>query len=345
MNLLSFTTVQTSVLFCILLACSAFFSAVEIAFFSLSPGKVRSMVRHAVFGATIVERLRKNPQRLLVTVLLGNNLVNIFAAALATQLSLALFGSLGIGIATGVVTLVVLVFGELFPKAIAHAHARSLACKTAYAVLSLQYLLFPIIVPLEYCTRLFFRLTGTSHRLPNVSEDEIRSLMHIGVEEGSVERHEREFVDRLFQFSDSTLDTIMMPIADVVMVDGENSVNQVADFIARSGYSRFPVYEKNRQNIVGVAHIKKIFRATLSHEERSELIVRFAKQTHVLAPDTKLIDAFYQMQNTRIPHALVKQNDGKIVGFVTIEDVLEELVGEIYDESDKRKYWKGPETV
>lgn len=335
--------IATALLFCILLACSAFFSAVEIAFFSLSPGKVRSMVRRAIPGATIVERLRKNPQRLLVTVLLGNNLVNIFAAALATQLSLAVFGSFGIGVATGAVTLVVLVFGEIFPKAIAHAHARRLACKTAYIILTLQYILFPIIVSLEYFTRLFFRLTGTSHRPKNVSADEIRSLMHIGVEEGSVEQHEQEFVDRLFQFSDITLDTIMMPITEVIMVDGESLVDNVADFIAKSGYSRFPIYEKNRQNIVGVAHIKKIFRATLSPEERNQPIVQFAKQTLTFFPETRLIDAFYQMQKTRIPHALVKQKDATIVGFVTIEDVLEELVGEIYDESDKRKYWKGPQ--
>ena len=338
------STIETSLLFLILLALSAFFSGVEIAFFSLSPGKVRSMVRHGVFGATIVERLTKNPQRLRVTVLLGNNLVNIFAAALATQLSLAVFGSFGIGVATGAVTLVVLIFGEIFPKTIAHAHARSLACKTAYLILILQYLLFPIIVPLEYCTRLLFRLTGTSHRPQKVSEEEIRSLMHIGVEEGSLEQHEREFVDRLFQFSDITLDTIMMPIATVIMVDGESIVNHVADFIAKSGYSRFPVYEKNKQNIVGVAHIKKIFRATLSAEERDQPIVRFAKQTLTLPPETRLIDAFYQMQTTRIPHALVKQKDAAVVGFVTIEDVLEELVGEIYDESDKRKYWKPTHT-
>lgn len=336
-------TIGTSVLFLVLLAFSAFFSAVEIAFFSLSPGKVRSMVRHAIAGATIVERLRKNPQRLLVTVLIGNNFINIFAAAIATQLSLAAFGSLGIGVATGAVTLLVLVFGEIFPKAIAHAHARRLACATAYPILILQYILFPMIVPLEYLTRLFFYLTGTTHRLQSVSEEEIRSLMHIGVEEGSVEQHEREFVDRLFQFSDITLHAIMMPIATVVMVDGTSPINTVADFIARSGYSRFPIYEKNRQNIVGVVHIKTIFRATLSSEERDQPIVQFAKQTLVLSPKTRLIDAFYQMQKTRIPHALVKQNDATIVGFVTIEDVLEELVGEIYDESDKRKYWKGPQ--
>ena len=275
----------------------------------------------------------------------GSNLVNIFAAAIATQLALAAFGSFGIGVATGLVTLLVLIFGDIFPKAIAHAHARRFVCKTAYPILLLQYSLFPVIIALEYLTRLFFRLTGTSHRPKNVSVDEIRSLMHIGVEEGSVEQHEREFVDRLFQFSDITLDTIMMPIADVIMVDGESSINDVAEFIAKSGYSRFPIYEKNKQNIVGVVHIKKIFRATLSIEERDQPIIKFAKQTLSFSPETRLIDAFYKMQSTRIPHALIKKEDGTIVGFVTIEDVLEELVGEIYDESDKRKYWKGPETA
>ncbi len=334
------STIETSVLFFALLALSAFFSAVEIAFFSLSPGKVRSMVRRGVSGATIVERLRKNPQRLLVTVLLGSNLVNIFAAAIATQLSLAVFGSFGIGIATGVVTLLVLIFGDIFPKAIAHAHARRFVCETAYVILTLQYILFPLIIPLEYLTRLFFRITGTPHRPQSVSTEEIRSLMHLGVEEGSLEQHEREFVDRLFQFSDITLDTIMMPIDAVIIVDGGSLVHDVADFIARSGYSRFPVYEKNKKNIVGVAHIKKIFRATLSAEERNQPIAQFAKKTLTFSPKTRLIDAFYQMQSTRIPHALVKKDNTTVVGFVTIEDVLEELVGEIYDESDKRKYWK-----
>lgn len=327
---------ETIIWFVVLILLSGFFSGVEIAIFSLSQARVRTMVRQGLRGAKTVERLKSNPERLLVTILLGNNLVNIFAAAIATQLSLELFGSVGVGVATGVVTFLVLVFGEIFPKSLAQVHAVGMARKTARLVLILEYILFPFIWFLEKLAKSVTMITaGRAHPLL-VAEEEIRSMLYIGMEKGVIERHEKDFVERLFKFNDLPVRAVLTPIEKVVMLDGDTSIEDIAHFVANSGYSRFPVFQESRQNIVGAIHIKNIMKANNS-DQRGEKLSTIVNKPAFVKESSLLDDVFRQMQKMHLHHMLVQDSRGMVIGLITLEDIMEELVGEIHDESDKKK--------
>src|SRR3989338_4504758 len=325
------------IVFVILVGFSAFFSAVEIAYFSLTPGKVRAMVRKKLPYARRVARLKRPPQRLLVTVLVGNNIVNITAAAIATHFAIEVFGSTGVGIASGAVTLIVLVFGEIVPKSIAQTHAGTIARLSAPAVMFIEFALSPIAIFFEWLVRTMHRIfPGTAPHKSLVSEEEIRAMMHIGVEEGSVERHESVFVERLFRFNDLPVAAVMIPREKVVMLDGSIAVKHAMHTAADSGYSRFPVYENGGEDIVGIVHIKDIVRAD-SSDEREHPLKEIASAFSRVGSSERLDDILRRMQKERSEERRVGKEGRSFAGIVTMEDILEELLGEIYDESDAKK--------
>lgn len=323
--------------FLILVGFSAFFSAVEIAYFSISPGRVRSMVRRKLVNAQVVERLKKDPQKLLVTILIGNNIVNISAAAIATKMAIDAFGSTGVGIASGIVTLIVLVFGEILPKSFGQTHAGVITRLTAPALTFIVFVLSPISAFFEGLMRIMHRVfPGTAKKRSLVSEEEIRSMMQLGVEEGSVEHHEKEFIERLFRFNDKPISEVMVPRERVIMLDGDMPVKHVMHPAAESGYSRFPVYEGDEDTITGLVHIKDIVR-TETTGEREEPLRDIASTFNRVAASAHLDDVLRNMQKDRAHMYLVEDETGKTLGIVTMEDILEELLGEIYDESDAKK--------
>lgn len=334
---------NTFIILAVLIAFSGFFSGIEIAYFSLGPGKIRAMVRRGLFLARLVERLKGKPRKLLVTILVGNNLVNIFAAAVATEFALEAFGSRGVAIATGVLTFLILVFGEIFPKTIAQSRAEKISRFGAPALLALEFLLAPLVWILEKLADLFsVKIPEKSSGLDGkVVEEEITSLFQLGAERGAIEWQEREFAERLFRFNDVPVSAITKPLNQAVMLDGDAPVGRIMIFAANSGYSRFPVFRKSRERIVGIVHLKDIAEACHS-DEKDKPLFAIAKPPLFISEEEKLDDAFRFMKNKRAHYVLVKDRSGKIAGTVTLEDVIEELVGEIYDESDIRK--RGPTT-
>lgn len=325
------------ILFFVLVAFSAFFSAVEIAYFSITAGKVRAMVRKKLSGARRVEHLKRNPEKLLVTILIGNNLVNISAAAIATSIAIELFGSTGVGIASGVVTLLILIFGEIVPKSFGQTYAERLTRFTAPAVMFVVFVLSPIAAFFEWLVRSLHRLfPGDGKKRSLVSEEEIRSMMHIGVEEGSVESHESQFVERLFRFNDMPVSAVMVPKVRVIMLDAELPVKHALHPSANSGYSRFPIYEGDETNVIGLVHIKDIVRAEATGEEERPL-QEIARTFNRIPENALLDDVLRKMQKERQHIYLVQDKKGNFAGIVTMEDILEELLGEIYDESDAKK--------
>ncbi len=321
-------------IFIFFIVLSGLFSGMEIAFFSLSPGAVRAMVNKGYKNATLIERLKNDSQRLLIVILLGNNLVNIAAAALATNLSLQLFGSAGVGIATGIVTIIVLLFGEIFPKSIAQVYAQPIAAKSAKFIIALQWLLWPIVAVLAYLSEKSLRYFKTHTHHPQI-KDEVEALVTLGKEQGHVKAHEQDFIERLFEFNDRHVEHIMTPIDKVIMLDVEAIVSQVSYFAAHSGYSRFPVYEGNRNNIVGMVHIKDIFKAIQS-DGRANPVDEIYGRAYFIQGTEVLITAFRQMQQVKTHNMIVKDGQ-KVIGMITLEDLLEELLGELYDESDNVK--------
>jgi len=328
---------DTVIFFIVLLALSALFSGIEIAFFSLSSGGVRTMVRNNLHGAKLVERLKQKPRKLLITVLIGNNLVNISAAAIATELAISIFGHGGVAIATGIVTFLILVFGEIFPKSFAQYNPETTSRYTAPFVYVLSVVLTPFAWTLEKLMDLLaIKKRHDPDMATKVAEEEIRSLFQIGFEKGFIEKHEKEFAERLFKFNDAPVAVIMKPLDHAVMLDGAITIERASEEAAHSGYSRFPVYEGSREKILGIVHIKDIMKISKSGD-RSAAVSSLARAPLFVSSRDKLDDAFRIMREQRAHYALVKNETEEIKGLITLEDIIEELMGEIYDESDKRK--------
>jgi CBS domain containing-hemolysin-like protein len=325
-----------SIVFVILFLLSGLFSGSEIALFSLNRAAVNKLRREGKGGAKAVVKLKEKPHRLLVTILIGNNIVNIYAAALATALTISLFGSNGVGIATGVVTFLILLLGEIFPKALAHAYAAQIALVVSRPLLWLSYLLWPVVLVLEWLSKTMVHvISGGKEEVLGI-EEEIDSLLHLGLEEGSTELFEHDFIQRLFRFDDTLVQEIMIPYVEAVLVDGDAEIVQVAHFLAQSGYSRFPVYQGSRKNVIGMVHVKDVFKANNS-ENRKNSIRSIDRDAVTVAASDNLSDALNTLRVAHSHSALVSDDSGEIVGFVTMEDMLERLIGDIQDEFDRGK--------
>jgi len=251
---------------------------------------------------------------------------------------LSSFGHNGIAIATGIVTFFILVFGEIYPKSIAQQHPGKTSRYTAYFL----YILMIILAPLAWCLEKIIDIlvTDKQHKSillrTNVAEEEIHSLFQIGYEKGYIEEHEKEFAERLFKFNDESISNVMNPIKKASMLDGTATIEQAFNQAVLSGYSRFPVYKESRNNIIGIAHIKDIMRAD-NRGKGKDALATIAQSPLAIHSKDKLDDVFRLLIKNHSHYALVKDTSGAITGFVTLEDIIEELVGEIYDESDKRK--------
>lgn len=321
----------------ILIILSACFSASETALFSVGMIRIRTLSRQGDRTAKVIERLRDDPKTLLGAILVGNNVVNVAAASLATAMAIETFGSIGVGIATGILTIIILICGEFAPKTYAAHHAERLAYAFALPISGLTWLLRPIIIVLNAIVSGIVRHEGPPTP-QTVSEDEIKTLAQMGVKAGTVEKGEKELIERVFLFNDITASDVMTPRENMVFLDGNKTLAEAMPLIQAAGYSRFPVYGRDKtEDILGIIHIKKIMeRITAGDEnEAGSILIRDLAEPAAFVPKTKVIDDLLRdMQKHRIHMAMVVNEFGSVVGLVTFEDLLEELVGEIADESD-----------
>ncbi len=312
---------------------SAFFSGVETAFVSLSDIKIQHLVEEKRRGIGLVKTLKDNYQRLIITILVGNNLVNIAASAIATSIAIDRLESNAIGIAVGVMTLVILIFGEIIPKNIAIAKNEVIAVAAAPIIQALQYILFPIIKLLELFT-LFISKPFGNDQDPIITESEIKSVVSLGEEAGEVEEDERIMIHNIFRFSDLQVSEIMTDRTRIFSIDAESNLPDVTHEIIQKGFSRIPVYNSDPDDIAGILYIKDILKAFSSNEDNTE-IKNLVRPAMFIAETMLLDDLLQEFQKEKVHIALVADEHGGISGLITIEDVLEEIVGEIYDETDK----------
>lgn len=320
----------------VLLALSAFFSATEIAIFSLSHSKVRSMLDANVPGAKKLAYLKANPKKTLVTILVGNNIVNIAASSIATMLAIRYFGDIGAGIATGVMVLLVLVFGEITPKSYATHHADSLSLKVAPTLMFIMKLLYPLIVLFELMARKLTR-TEAGMKPPKVTEEELKAMLEMSAETGSMQKEEKEMIERVLQFNDITVREVMTHRSEMVCLDSNLKLKDAAVIMEEHGYSRYPVFKKSKENIVGALHIKDIFFAISKGHENYPL-KKVISKVYFVPQHTTLNGLFKVFQEKQMHMAVVANDHGEVIGLVTLEDLLEELVGEIIDETDVKQY-------
>ncbi len=315
-----------------LILLSGFFSGAEIALFSLGEARVRTLLDERRRGARALAELKANPERLLATILIGNNIVNIGAASLATALALDLFGSQGVAYATGVMTLLVLVFGEITPKGFASANAVSYGLLVAPIIRFLSRLLFPIAGPLEALTKWFVR-RSQREGAPTITEGEIREMTEIAHERGAIDEHERQIIERAFWLDEKSAWDIMTPRVDIFSWSASRTLAQIAPELPTVRFSRVPVYRDSVDDIVGVLHTRDAYQALLSGQ-RDVPLGELAREPLFVPGSIPLTRLLRDFQTRRIHLGIVIDEYGGTDGLVTLEDILEELVGEIVDETD-----------
>ena len=321
----------------ILIALSSFFSMSETALMSLSRIKLRHMVEAEVPGSELVEKLTKDPNRLLGTILIGNSVANIGASAIATVLATNIFGNSGVGIATGIITVLVLIFGEITPKSIAKQKSEVVALRVARPIEFVVIIFKPLVYIFTAISSVVIRIFGGD---PNeaksfITQEELKTMVGVSEEEGVLENAEKEMIFNVFEFADLQVKDIMVQRVDIVSVDKEASYDEVMDVIKNEQFSRIPVYNQTIDNIVGVLNIKDL--ATIENLREDFNLSKYIRDPFYTFEFKKIVELFKEMKKTRNQIAIVLDEYGGTVGLVTIEDLVEEIVGEIEDEYDEEK--------
>ncbi|SCG84191.1 putative hemolysin [Proteiniborus sp. DW1] len=325
-----------TILLVICLMLSAVFSASETALMTLSKIRIRKMVEDNVKGAITIEKLVKNPNKLLSAILIGNNVVNIGASALATSIAIDVYGNKGVGIATGVMTLLVLIFAEITPKSMAAQNSEKFSLRLAKFVYAITIILNPIVVFLTRLTNLIIRLLGgkVEGNQPFITEEELRTIVSVGHEEGLLEGEERDMIYNVFEFKDSQVRDVMTTRTDMVAVEVDSSYWDVLNIFKQEQFSRIPVYENTTDNMIGILYVKDLLFLEDSKDEFDlRKYMREPYFTYEFKPTTEL---FEEMRTNRVHMAIVLDEYGGTEGLVTIEDLIEEIVGDIEDEYDKQ---------
>jgi len=319
----------------LLVILSAMTSATETAITSVNRIKVRQKAEEGLSSAKILENLLSHPGRFLATVLFLNNLANIGAAALATSFA----GRLGLpaptAIATGVMTFIILIFAELSPKTLAVQKADTLAFALAKPLNIIDKIFYPLVRVLIIIANIVLRIfrVKTMKQGPFVTEEEIRTMVSVGEEEGVIQEEEREMIDSIFEFGDTIAKEIMVPRMDIVAAEKNTPVSKILRTVLHEGFSRIPIYDKTIDNIVGVIYARDL----LIHYSKGKTKITLSKviRPAFYVPETKkVIDLLKELQKRKIHMAIVVDEYGGTAGVITIEDMLEEIVGEIFDEYD-----------
>jgi len=320
-----------------LLSCSAFFSASETALMSISKIKLRHMVENNVKGARTVEKLVNNSNKLLSGILIGNNIVNIGASALATKLAMDFFGSAGVGIATAIMTVLVLVFGEITPKSLAASNSESISFKVSGLVTFIINLLSPVIFIFNKLTNLIIKLIigGQDNDKPLITEDELKTMVDVSHEEGIIELNEKEMIENVFEFNNLKTKDIMTKRQDIVAININSTYEEIKNVFAKELYSRIPVYRDDIDNIVGMLYVKDLFHYEGDVPFKIDDYMREVFYTYENNNITKL---FSSMQKNKITMAVVLNEYAGTEGILTTEDLIEEIIGDIVDELDEHIY-------
>jgi len=320
----------------ILFFLGAFFSASETALFASNRLILRRLRDHGNRRAQVAHRLLDDPGRLLTTLLAGNTIADIGASVLATSIALTLFGHVGgEWVAFVGVTLLVLIFSELAPKTLAARHADRMALWVAGPIDGFDKLLGPFIRALSLLATTLIRPFGApiTTKPPLVTEEQLRFLVQVGEEEGVIEEEEREMIHSIFEFGDTLVREVMRPRIDIIGVPATATINEAISTVMEHGHSRLPVYKGSVDQIVGVVYMRDLIPAL--RQGRIDQPVVEVQRPAFFVPETKKVDElFKEMQRKKVSMAIVLDEYGGTAGLVTMEDLLEEIVGEIQDEYD-----------
>lgn len=321
----------------VLLCFSALFSASETALSSLGKFRVKEAIGKYGKRAHLLNRWLEEPNRLLTTILVGNNLVNIWASVLAATIVLQKFQQKGVAITTGLMTFLILVFGEITPKTFAKQNAERISLLLIKPLIFLSYLLFPLVKFLGGVSIVIIRLFGgrVAKQTSRISEKELKDVISVGEREGVIEEEEKEMIHSIFEFGDTLVKEVMTPRTGIIALEDASTLKEVLDLMVREGHSRIPAYRENVDQIVGIVYSKDLLKQW--QEGKLEKPAKELMRPPYFIPETKRVNELLrEFQRHKISVAIVIDEYGGTAGLVTMEDLLEEIVGEISDHWEKK---------
>lgn len=317
----------------ILIILSGFFSSAETAFSSIGRAKQRALEEEGRRHAKTLSKVLDNYDRLLSTILVGNNIVNLSASAIATTFTQSLFGNKFISASTGILTLIVLVFGEIVPKTAARHNADSMALFFCVPIRILMAILFPVVFIIDHISGAILKIFGLKKEHQSmITESELRSYVDVSHEDGIIESDERKIINNVFDFSDSVAKDIMIPRIDMSSIPEDATYKEVMKIFRDTMYTRIPVYREEKENVIGFINIKDLIRLK---DSGSFSVAKFLREGYFTYEYKKTNDLLIEMRTASMNLAFVNNEYGATVGMITLEDLLEEIVGEIRDEYDQ----------
>ena len=304
---------------------------------SLSKIRVKQMIENREKGANRINKLLSDPSRLLSAILIGNNVVNIGASSLMTSLAIDAFGNTGVGVATGIMTLLILVFGEITPKSLAAKNSEKISVRLSGFIEFVTNLLTPISFVLNIITDFLVKLLGgeVDKKKPFITQEELKTIVNVSYKEGVLEGEEKDMIYNVFDFSDSQVNDVMVPRTEIVAIDVDLPYEEIIKIINKEQYSRIPVYENTIDNIIGILYVKDLLFLDVNKESPFDLR-KYIRQPYFTPEYKSIKELFKEMRTNRNHMVVIIDEYGGTEGIVTIEDVVEEIVGDIEDEYDKK---------
>ena len=322
------------VILVILLGLSAFFSSAETALTTVNKIKMRSLADDGNKRAKIVLKLTDNPGKMLSAILIGNNIVNLSASSLTTTIAIGFGADIAVAIATGIITVLILIFGEITPKTVATINSEKLSLVYAYPINFIMIVLTPISFLVNIMARiiLFILRVDPNAKPDAMTEDELRTIVEVSHESGVIEEEEREMINNVFDLGDAKAKDVMVPRVNVVFADVESSYDELIDIFREHKFTRLPVYEETTDNVVGTINMKDL----LLYDHKEEFSIReFLRDAYFTYEHKVVSELLVEMREASYNIAIVLDEYGETAGLITLEDILEEIVGEIHDEYDE----------
>ena len=316
----------------ILLALSAFFSSSETALTTVNRIRMRSLAEEGNKRAAKVLKITDDSAKMLSAILIGNNVVNLTASSLATTLAIHIFGNAGAGIATGILTVLILIFGEISPKTMATLRAEKISLRFCNVIWLLMKILTPVIFLINHLSMLVLRLLGVkaSEGRQAMTESELRTIVDVSHESGVIESEEKEMINNVFDFGDALAKEVMVPRIDMTFAQVDSSYDEILDIFREDRFTRLPIYEETTDDVIGILNIKDLLLCDREHFSVRELM----REPYFTYEHKHTADLLVEMRNSSINIAIVLDEYGTTAGLLTLEDLIEEIVGEIRDEYD-----------
>ena len=324
------------ILLVLLVLMSAFFSSSETALINMSKIRLKYLVKEKVKNADKLEKLYEDSNKLIGAILIGNNIVNVATSSIATIITTSRFSNAGLGISVGLTTLVILIFGEITPKNLALKNSESISLFVAPIILFLVRIFTPILFILNNISNLLSALLGQRNddKKPTITQDELKTIVDVSNQEGVLETDETEMIQNIFEFKDLTVDDIMIQRRDIVAISADMSYDEIIDVFKNRQLSRLPIYEDTIDDIIGVLYAKDLF---FTEQSKEDFDIKAVMREPVFVNEfVKISDFFKKMQQVKTHIAIVLDEYGGVAGIVTMEDLVESIVGDIYDEYDQQ---------